>query len=58
MGTAKEALEILRALLTLEYHNKNYLSLYLTENPSMMNKLQLELVEAAIEAARKDVKNG
>lgn len=50
MGTAKEALEILRALLTLEYHNKNYLSRNLLDNPSKMNELQRELVDAALMA--------
>lgn len=50
MGTAKEALEILKALLTLEYHNKNYLAQGLCDSPARMNEIQIELVSCAIAA--------
>ena len=47
----KEAIadiEVLQAILILEYHNKNYLDRALNSSPKLMNETQRELLADAL----------
>ncbi len=46
--TIRESLEVLNAIETLEYHNKNWLTHFANNNPAALNREKRALLERAI----------
>lgn len=46
--TAKECIETVRAIETLEYYNKNYLSVRYATNPGVASQLKIEILSEAL----------